>query len=273
VVRTVLILSAAVAGSAAFVLSAIERSYIYFPAAEVTATPADVGLDYEDVVFPASDGTPLHGWFVPGTGDPPMLWFHGNGGNMSNRVELLRVLHDELHVPIFLFDYRGYGASAGRPSEQGTYRDAEGALEALAERTGSGPGRMLYFGQSLGAAVAVELAVRRLPLGVILESPFTSIRDMAATHYPSHPLRPFVRSRYNSLGKIRRIGAPLLVLHGDRDEVTPVWMGRRLHEAAAEPKELHVVPGAAHDDLHGIGGPGYLAAFRRFVGRLSRPAG
>jgi hypothetical protein len=180
---------------------------------------------------------------------------------------MLRRLHDELGVSILLFDYRGYGNSEGRPSERGTYLDAEAALDALEEQPGVARGRIVYLGQSLGAANAVDLATRRPPLGVILESAFTSIPAMAAVHYPFHPLRPFVRTRYDSLTKIRDVERPVLVVHGERDDIAPVWMGRELYEAAAGPKQLHVVPGAAHNDLD-VAGPGYQDVLREFLRRL-----
>jgi hypothetical protein len=246
----------------------VERRLIYFPDRRLIATPDDVGLPYRDVRFHASDGTLLHGWFVPGDVRVALLWLPGNAGNISHRVEMLRRLHDELGVSILLFDYRGYGNSEGRPSERGTYLDAEAALDALEEQPGVARGRIVYLGQSLGAANAVDLATRRPPLGVILESAFTSIPAMAAVHYPFHPLRPFVRTRYDSLTKIRDVEAPVLVVHGERDDIAPVWMGRELYEAAAGPKQLHVVPGAAHNDLDRVAGPGYQDVLREFLRRL-----
>jgi uncharacterized protein len=266
--RWVLVASVAVVGLVVLVAPAVERSFIYFPARELVATPADVGLSYEDVPFRASDGTRLHGWFVGGERDVALLWLPGNAGNISHRVELLRRLHDELAVSILLFDYRGYGASEGRPSERGTYLDAQAALAALAEQPGVRGDRIVYFGQSLGAANAVDLSIRHQPLGLILESPFTSIRDMAALHYPVHPLRPFVRTRYDSLAKIGKVDAPLLVVHGQRDEIAPAWMGQKLYEAAPEPKQLYIVPGAGHNDVQGVGGPGYDDVLRGFLDRL-----
>lgn len=269
--RPALVVAVALVAVLALVRPAIERSFIYFPSRTLAATPGDVGLPYEDVQFHASDGTRLHGWFVPGDRDIALLWLPGNAGNIGDRVELLRRFHDELAVSIFLFDYRGYGASEGRPSERGTYLDSGAALDALRGRPGVPRDRVVLFGQSLGAANAVELAIRDSPLGVVLESPFTSIRDMAATHYPLHPLRPFVRTRYDSLAKMRRLDAPLLIVHGTHDEIAPVWMGRRLYEAAAGPKYLHIVPGAGHNDVQGVGGPGYDEALRAFLAGLPAP--
>ena len=266
--RWLLVVFVALVGLVALMLPEIERSFIYFPSRELVATPADVGLSYDDVRFQASDGTRLHGWFVDGERDLALLWIPGNAGNISHCVELLRRLHDELAVSILLFDYRGYGASEGRPSERGTYLDAQAALGALAEQPGVRRDRIVYFGQSLGAANAVHLSTRHRPLGLILESPFTSIRAMAAVHYRFHPLRPFVRTRYDSLAKIGSVDAPLLVVHGERDEIAPAWMGRKLYEAAPGPKRLYIVPGAGHNDVQGVGGPGYDDVLRTFLDRL-----
>jgi fermentation-respiration switch protein FrsA (DUF1100 family) len=266
--RRLLVVFVVLVGLVAFMLPAVERSFIYFPSRKLVATPADVGLSYEDVRFRASDGTRLHGWFVEGERDLALLWLPGNAGNISHRVELLRRLHDELGVSILLFDYRGYGASGGQPSERGTYLDARAALEALADQPGVRCDRIVYFGQSLGAGIAVELSTRSRPLGLILESPFTSIRAMAAVHYRFHPLRPFVRTRYDSLARIGNVDAPLLVVHGERDEIAPAWMGRRLYDAAPGPKQLHIVPGAGHNDVQGVGGPDYDDVLRSFLGRL-----
>jgi fermentation-respiration switch protein FrsA (DUF1100 family) len=267
VLRT-LLLAAAAGLPSARVLAAVERSFIYFPDRELVGTPADAGLPHEELRFDASDGTALHGWFVPGPRDVAFLWLPGNGGNISHRVPLLRRLHDELGVPILLFDYRGYGSSEGEPSEAGTYLDAQAALGAFVRCSGVDAARVVYFGQSLGAANAVELATRQPPLGLVLESAFTSIRDMAAFHYPRHPLRPFIRTRYDSLARIGTVTAPLLVLHGEDDDIAPVSMGRRLYEAAPGPKDLLVVPGAGHNDLDGVGGPSYFSALRGFLDRL-----
>ena len=175
--------------------SLIERYFIYFPEGELEEYPSALGLAFEDVFFVASDRVRLHGWFVPGKRDVTWLWFHGNGGNVSHRLENLRLLHDELGVSIFIFDYRGYGHSQGRPSEQGTYRDAEAAIRYVLSRQGTSPDRLVFFGRSLGAAIAVEMASRHLVHGLILESPFPSISYMARLMYPVLPWSLLLRTR------------------------------------------------------------------------------
>ncbi|MCH7801621.1 MAG: alpha/beta hydrolase, partial [Chloroflexi bacterium] len=161
-------------------MSYIDQQMIYFPDKELIATPADVGLEYEDVDLTASDGTKIHGWHVPGEGRITLLWFHGNAGNISHRVDNILMLNRTLGVNIMIIDYRGYGRSQGKPSEDGLYQDAEAAIEFLVSQRGvSQETELVLFGRSLGAGVAVEMAVRHRARAVILESGFTSVRDMA----------------------------------------------------------------------------------------------
>ncbi len=248
----------------------IERSFIYFPDADLVGDPADYGLAFDDVSFTAEDGVELHGWFVPGDSDVTWLWFHGNAGNISDRLENLRLLHDELGVSIFLIDYRGYGRSEGSPSEEGTYRDAQAALAYLLSRSDVDPDRIVYFGRSLGAGVAVELATRRPPYALILESPVPSIPEMARYHYRFLPIGWLIRTKYDSLSKIGDVRVPLLVLHGDRDEVVPFKGGRKLFEAASEPKQFYTIEDAGHNDTYLAGGREYFQALRGFMESLPR---
>lgn len=242
----------------------IERSFIYYPTRGVGATPADVGLDFENVVFHTADDVRLHAWFVAGEGDRTVLWFHGNAGNISDRVEALRELHEELDASVFLVSLRGYGRSEGRPHEQGTYLDARAALKALLEREEVDPDRVVFYGQSLGAAIAVDLATEHPPAALVLEAAFTSISDMARHHYRV-PLGFLVRTRYDTLSKISRVRAPLLLLHGTEDQVVPFEMSERIYAAASEPKRLHPVPGAGHNDVSLIDAAGYYDALRAFL--------
>ena len=136
----------------------IERRLIYHPEKVLDSDPSILGLAYEDVLFTASDGVRLHGWYVPGSRDVTFLWFHGNAGNISHRLGNIKEMHDELAVNIFIFDYRGYGQSRGTPSEQGTYLDAKAALDYLRARDDVSIDKIVYYGRSLGGAMAVELA-------------------------------------------------------------------------------------------------------------------
>lgn len=243
----------------------IERYFIYFPVTDLTGDPSQLGLAYEEVTFVAGDGVELHGWFVPGQSSVTLLWFHGNAGNISHRLNNLKLLHDELGTGIFLFDYRGFGRSQGRPSERGTYLDAEAAISYLDSRGDVAMGEIVYFGQSLGAAVAVEMGLRRPPRGVILESAFPSVPYMARRAYPFLPIWPILRTRYDSQAKLADVQAPLLMLHGDRDDIVPIEAGRRLFNAAGEPKEFFTIRGAGHNDTYQVGGRAYFDALRGFV--------
>lgn len=244
-----------------------ENRFIYFPARGLTTTPADAGLDFVDVHFNAEDGVRLHGWWVPGqVNEAPLLWFHGNAGNLSNRVALLELLHDELDVGVFMFDYRGYGRSEGNPSEAGLYADARAALEATQMHAEVRQDEIVVVGQSLGAAVAVELASTHSVRGVVLEAAFTSIPDMARHHYSFLPVWPLLKTSFDSEARISSIDAPLLMSHGADDDIVPLDMSRELFAAAEEPKEFSLVEGAGHNDVYLTAD--YIATLRGFLGSL-----
>ena len=247
----------------------IEKRYIYFPHKELVGTPAQWGLPFEEVHFAASDGVRLHGWFVPGRTEVTWLWFHGNAGNISHRLEDLMLMHRGLGVNFFLFDYRGYGLSDGRVSEEGTYRDARGALGYLLSRPDVNAEQIVYFGRSLGSAVAVWLATQHRPGGLILESPFTSVKDMAKMAFPHLPVYLLIRTKYDSLSRIGDVSCPLLILHGDRDEIVPIAQARKLFEAARDPKRFYTITGAAHNDTYIVGGEPYFGALADFIASLS----
>jgi fermentation-respiration switch protein FrsA (DUF1100 family) len=239
---------------------------------ELVATPADVGLRYEEVFFPAADGVRLHGWLVPGLpGRPLVLFCHGNAGNISHRVENLRLFRERLGVSVFIFDYRGYGRSEGHATEEGTYADARGALAWLRGR-GWEPARIVYFGRSLGAAVAVQLALEAPPAGLVLETPFPSVPAMGRHHYSLlyWLLGWALAARYDVEARIGRLHVPLLVFQGDRDTIVPERMARDLFARAREPKTFHLIRGAGHNDTLRHGEADYWAAWRRFLESLMR---
>ena len=242
-----------------------ERSLIYFPSRELIGSPAVLGLAYRDVWFQAEDGVRLHGWYVPGRFPLTLLWCHGNAGNISHRLDNIRQIHDRLGLGVFIFDYRGYGQSEGLATETGLYRDARAAHEALL-REGVTAERIVYFGRSLGAAVAIELALAVPAPAVILETPFLSVPAMANRTLPGSGI--LFKTRYDSLGKIARVRSRLLILHGDADEVIPYDQGRRLFAAAPEPKEFYTIRGAHHNDTYIVGGDAYWAAWARFLAPL-----
>jgi fermentation-respiration switch protein FrsA (DUF1100 family) len=237
-----------------------EKRFVFFPESEVAGDPAQAGLRFEDVYLTTDDGLRLHGWFLPG---PPgvagpntqtWLWFHGNGGNLGTRVGQLERAHHLLGVNQFIFDYRGYGNSEGHPSERGTYIDARAALNYLKHRDDTNPERIVYFGHSLGAAVAVELAADHPPMGIALVAPFSSIGDMAGLTVPFPLVGWLVRGHYDSVKHIPKVHAPLLLLHGQLDEIVPHWQGIKLYRAANRPKRFVTLHGASHNNAHHVAG-------------------
>lgn len=244
----------------------MEERFIYYPDKSVGHTPGDVGLPFDEIYLTSSDDVRLHGWFVPyPKAKTTLLWFHGNAGNISHRLENIRLLHDKVRTNIFIFDYRGYGRSEGRPSEEGTYRDGNAAVQYLRSRNDVDPKRIVFFGRSLGAAVAAELATRAECLALILESPFASVGEMARVAFPLLPLGRFLRTRYDVVEKVKRVRVPLLVLHGDRDDVIPYAHGKKVFEAAQEPKEFYAIRDARHNDTYVVGGDPYFEVLKTFI--------
>jgi fermentation-respiration switch protein FrsA (DUF1100 family) len=258
---------------AALVLAAVwagQRRLIYFPFRNVPP-PADAGLRLvEEVSFPTEDGLTLHGWFVPpvsGSASITILVFNGNAGNRGMRGSLAQAFAAR-GIATFLFDYRGYGENRGTPSESGLVRDARAARAYLDGRPDVDPRRVVYFGESLGAAVAVHLAVEAAPAALVLRSPFTSLTDIGRHHYPFLPVRWLLRDRYPSIELIPRVSAPVLVIAGDRDRVIPVEQSRALFAAAPQPRELVIIERANHNDEELFSGPRVVDAVVDFVSRV-----
>lgn len=250
-------------------MRAVMGALLYFPAPELFESPGDAGLEFEELAIETEDGERLHGWWVTtsrshATGH--LLFFHGNAGNIGDRVAFANLLASA-GFDVMLFDYRGYGRSTGKPDEPGTYLDARAARDAMVARADCDPARVIYLGESLGAAVAAELAQSSPPRALILQSPFTSLRDVARRHYPLP--RFLIPDAYPTIRRIRWIDAPLLVLHGDRDAIVPVSHGRRLFEAASQPKHLHVFPGLGHNDLLRAG-TRYVQVIAEWIDGLDR---
>ncbi len=250
-------------------LHAIEASFIYFPQREYDARPEDFGLPAEPLSIESAGGARLAGWWLRGAGRTALLLFHGNGGNISHRLERARLLVESIGLDVFLVDYRGYGASGGKPDEEGLYADGEAISRAAADRAFP-PERTILFGESLGSAVAIETALRRPCRGVVLETPFLSIPAMARAIYPFVP--PFlIRTRFDNEAKIARLTIPKLIVAAERDEVVPPAHARRLFEVGAPPKELYVIPGATHNDTYLAGGRQYLEVLRKLLESLNKP--
>lgn len=253
----------------------LDQRYVYFPSKWEPGDWAQrSGLPLKDVWFHAADGVRLHGWLVTAPQSSAVLLVcHGNAGNLLHRLEFIAELYRR-GVSVFMFDYRGYGQSDGTPSEPGLYQDALAAYDVLAQRHVP-PERIVLMGTSLGAAVATELATKRKAAGLILETPFPSIAAMVRAHYGVLPLHLLLYARYNLSQRLPNVHAPILVLHGDRDTIVPTALGRQVYEAASEPKEFYLIPGADHNDTYVVGGEPYfqrLLAFIRRVASASAPS-
>jgi fermentation-respiration switch protein FrsA (DUF1100 family) len=226
-----------------------ENSLIYFPTRYPHGDWQPAGLDVEDAWFSSGDGVRLHGWFVAREQPSAVILFcHGNGGNVTHRTDLLRVVPRYANASILVFDYRGYGRSEGVPHEAGILADARAARKWLADRAGVAEQEIVVMGESLGGAVAVDLAATDGARGLILENTFTSLVDVGSYHYPWLPVRLAMRSRLDSLSKIARYRGPLLQFHGDGDRIVPYAFGTRLHAAANSPKRFVTVPRGDHND-------------------------
>ena len=220
------------------------------------------GLPLEDVWFTTADGTKLFGWYVENRATAGViLWCHGNAGNIINRLENLRELH-RLGLSVFLFDYRGYGRSQGRPSEEGLYQDALGAHDYLTRTRMISPERIVLFGRSLGGAVAGDLAALKPAAGLILESAFPSIEAVAKFHYGGMPLHWLLGAEFRLIDRLPQLSLPKLIFHGDQDDIIPLELGQQVFQAAKPPKFFYIIKGADHNNTYQVGGAGY---FRRFV--------
>ena len=218
----------------------------------------------EDAWLNASDGVRIHGWMIPSRqlSHQVTLYLHGNAGNLTHRVDHIQALL-EVGTALLIIDYRGYGKSAGKPTEQGCYRDTDAAYEYLLKE-GYSAERIIVYGESLGTAMATELASRRPCGGVILEAPFPSAKAVAATVLPL--LGPLVVSGLNIAEKIPKVQAPVLIIHGTRDQVIDYKLGQQVFEAASEPKQFWSVEGAQHSDIVYTAGPEYIERLREFYG-------
>ena len=207
------------------------------PGRALTATPADIGLDYEDVSIETADGAAIHGWFIPGQSSRVLLFFHGNAGNISHRLDSIRQFLG-LGLSVFIIDYRGYGQSGGRTTENGVYRDAEAAWRYLTTTRGTSPEDIVIFGRSLGASVAAWLAARQSPQALIVESSFTSVPDIGQELYPWLPVRWLSHLKHATLDYVRGVKCPVLVVHSRDDDIIPFHHGQKIFEAAPEPRSL-----------------------------------
>ena len=229
-----------------------EHSQVYHPDRVLTATGAELSRPFEDVSFKASDGIALNGWFYPASTNShrrhlAVLVCHGNAGNISHRLDVCGALLST-GVNVFVFDYRGYGQSQGRPSEEGTYRDAQAAYEWLRQKGFAGT-NIIAFGESLGGGIAAELAVREPVGGLVLQSTFTSIPDMGAELFPWLPVRWLGKIHYDTRSKLPRLHLPVLVMHSPADELVRFHHGKANYAAANEPKVFWELRGDHNNPL------------------------
>lgn len=251
----------------AFVL---QRHLIYFPKSSSPPLPSGEGWrGFEEVEITTSDGIRLEAWFREGPAGFTVAYFHGNAGNRGGwRAHAMRDIGARTGASVCLVDYRGYGGSGGSPSEEGLYLDAEATVDWI-EARGEGP--IVYWGTSLGSGVATELALRRPPAALVLQSPFLSVAAVAKRSYPFLPIDLLLRDRFDNEAKIGRVEAPLFVVHGDVDTLTPIGHGRALVAAAGGPAEILVAVGSGHNDVWRGAGEELWVRLEAFLGAHARP--
>ena len=224
-----------------------EYKSIFYPSRVLDSCPADIGLSYEEVNFRTDDGVELNAWFIPAPESRGTLLFcHGNAGNISHRLEIIEIFTN-IGLDVFIFDYRGYGRSKGRPSERGTYADARAAYNYLVSRRGVPPGKIVVYGKSLGGVVAIALA-EQVEAGVLIsESAFISTAEMGKEIYPFLPIRLLVTMKYDALSRIARVKTPTLIIHSRDDEIVPFHHGEKLYAVAGGPKEFYRMAGGHNE--------------------------
>jgi len=246
------------------VLLFLQPRLLYRPVRDVSFTPTDLDLDFEEITFISDDGVALNGWFVPAPeARLTVLFCHGNGGNIMHRLDSINLLHG-LGLSCFVFDYRGYGKSEGKPTEAGTYRDARAAYDWLTQTRHVPTEQIVILGRSLGGSVAAHLAGRVQARGLVIECAFTSYPDIGARFYPFMPVRFFARYRYNTRAHLAQVHCPVLVMHSRDDELVPFEFGERLFQAANEPKQFVELLGG-HNDGFLVSGDRYRDAWIRWL--------
>jgi fermentation-respiration switch protein FrsA (DUF1100 family) len=246
---------------------------VFAPQKTLDYSPDDYQLKWRDVFLETSDGKVIHGWIFPVSQEAPVILFcHGNAGNISHRLDYVQLL-TRMGLNVFIFDYRGYGRSSGKPSEKGLYIDALCAYDHLVNEEKIKPENIVLLGRSLGAAAAIEVATGVDVRSLIVESGFLSVRHMARCMGIFSLISPFLPASYNNIEKIKTIPVPKLVIHGDNDEIIPFSMGKRLFEAAGGPKYFYPVEGAGHNDTYLVGGRGYINILEEFIrtSKVSQP--
>ncbi len=277
--RFLLSLLAVAGGATAYIRGPLQRRKLFLPERYPAGdwAPRKQGLPAEDQWFDSGDGVRLHGWWLPRSGAAvTVLYCHGHSGCLGRRLDVLRTLYD-LPAQVFAFDYRGYGRSTGKPSAVGLRLDARAAAAHLHRELGQDPGRTVLFGHSLGAALALEAALamqgERPVAGLILESAFTSVHEVTRQRYPFLPLHLLTKDPYRNIEQVAQVRCPQLFVHGTADHVMPPRHSERLWQAARGSKELYLVEGAGHNDLHEVGGTAYARRLGAFISSCVETAG
>lgn len=265
--RVILIVLATMAACVLY-LKLMEKRMIYFPSSDVAWTPDESKLTFEDLSLRCGDGVTIHGWFVPATNQSRavVVFLHGNAGNVSHRVDKILLLH-RMGVDVCIVDYHGYGKSGGSPSEQATYLDAEAAYDWLTQTRKIVPKRIIVWGESLGGGVATYIAAKREVGGLVLESTYTSLPDVGRSVFPFLPTKLIMSTQYDSLARIKQVHAPVLSIHSPSDEVIPYRLGKRLFDAASEPKTFIELKGD-HNGGFLMSGEKYEAGIREYLERF-----
>ena len=245
----------------------MQRRLLYRPTREVIFVPSDRDLPHEDVVFHSPDGVKLTGWYVPAPDSCfTLLFCHGNTGNIMHVLDSMEQFH-RMGLSCLVFDYRGYGASEGKPTEAGTYRDARAAFDWLAQVKGVPADRIIICGRSLGGSIAAHLAAEVKPAALVVEGAFTSYPDIGARFYPYMPVRLFAGFRYNTLAHIKKVHCPVMVVHSKDDGFVPFDFGRRLFKAAHEPRQFVEIAGG-HNEGFLLPGDQYKEAWAKWLDSL-----
>ena len=250
-----------------------QTKLIFFPDSTIKSTPQKHNLNYQDVWIDVREDK-IHGWWIQAQqkSAPVLLYFHGNGSNNGDLVDLALIFH-KLGLSVLLIDYRGYGKSSLIfPNEKRLYEDAEAAWQYLTDIQKIEPNKIITYGHSLGGAIAIELATKHPEMGgLITEGTFTSIKSMAKHSYPLDifPLELLITQRFDSINKIESLQVPLLMFHGTEDEIIPISMAKELYAAAPQPKQLAIVPNANHSNLDLVGGQQYLLSLRQFINSIT----
>jgi fermentation-respiration switch protein FrsA (DUF1100 family) len=252
----------------ALLLFLFQSRLVFYPQMDraLSATPAQIGLPFDELRLKTADGVELHGWYVP-VAEPrgTILFTHGNAGNISHRLDYVAMFH-RLGYNTLIFDYRGYGNSSGSPSEQGTYLDAEAAWTYVTQTKHEPACRIALLGESLGGAVAAQLATRHRPAALVLASSFTSVPDLGQQLYPWLPVRWLARIRYDTRAYLQQAQVPLLVAHSPQDEIIPYAHGQALYAAARAPKTFLELAGG-HNDGFIFMREDWVGALRDFLAR------